>query len=414
MTIARMNFSHDVIVIGAGPGGSATAHFLAQSGARVLLLDKSNFPRDKTCGDGLTPRAVAMLDEMHLLDELSTTGHPIRRFEVIAPNRRATSSPIPGQTGRNGQALVIPRLKLDARLLQRAVDSGAEFRSGVHAVRVEGDGRQATVRVEHNGRADAYSAPLAVVASGANMRLLRESGILQHTPETMLAARAYFENLRGLSDAWQLRFDGVPLPGYGWIFPIGTDAANIGAGFFGGGRGRSAADAFARFIANPALQPLLAGAQQAGPMKSYPLRADFTTAPTHAPNVLLVGEAAGLVNPLTGEGIDYALESGRIAARHIAGMLARNDFSEAARSAYDAELRTQFQSLFEFCIFVRDRMCDKAWLLNTLIAVADHRADLRLRLTAVVLGNRTIHGPLTPGRVVRSILRSTLRLSPDS
>jgi len=95
-------------------------------------------------------------------------------------------------------------------------------------------------------------------------------------------------------------------------------------------------------------------------------------------------------------------------------MLARNDFSEAARNAYDAELRTQFQSLFEFCIFVRDRMCDKAWLLNTLVAVADRRADLRLRLTAVVLGNRTIHGRLTPGRVVRSILRSTLRLSADS
>jgi geranylgeranyl reductase family protein len=400
-----MNFSHDAIVIGAGPGGSATAHFLAKRGVRVLLLDKSEFPRDKTCGDGLTPRAVAMLDEMHLLDELGAVGRRIAQFEVVAPNRRTTTSPIPDEIGRRGQALVIPRMQLDARLLQRAIDSGAEFRTGVHALRVEGDGRQATVHIERGGRRETHVAPLAVVATGANIGLLRESGILTRTPETMVAARAYFENLQGLSDAWQLRFDGVPLPGYGWIFPIGADAANIGAGFFGGGPGRSAADAFARFVANPALQPLLANARQVGRMKSYPLRADFTTAPTHAPNTLLVGEAAGLVNPLTGEGIDYALESGRIAAQHAADMLTRGDFSATARHAYDAALRTQFQSLFEFCIFVRDRMCDKAWLLNALVAVANRRADLRTRLASVVLGGRTFRGSITPWRVLRALAR---------
>lgn len=410
VTIAAMNFSHDVIVIGAGPGGSAAAHFLAQRGARVLLLDKAAFPRDKTCGDGLTPRAVAMLEEMQLLDELSTAGQTIRQFEVIAPNRRATSAPIPSRVGRSGQALVIPRFKLDERLLQRAVDSGADFRPGVHALHVTGDGRSAKVRIEHNGRQEDYEAPLAVVAVGANMRLLRESRILEHAPETMLAGRAYFENLRGLSDAWQLRFDGVPLPGYGWIFPISADAANIGAGFFRR-RAGGATDAFRGFIANPALRPLLAGARQVGPMKSYPLRADFTTSKTHAPNVLLVGEAAGLVNPLTGEGIDYALESGRIAAQHAAAMLAQSDFSEARRNAYDADLRTHFQSLFEFCIFVRDHLCDKAWLLNALVVIANQRADLRLRLAEVVLGGRAIRGRLTAQRVLRSLLR---RAAPDA
>ncbi|MCX6019095.1 MAG: geranylgeranyl reductase family protein [Chloroflexi bacterium] len=402
-----MNFSHDVIVIGAGPGGSSVAHFLAQGGARVLLLDKAKFPRGKTCGDGLTPRAVQMLDEMGLLGELSAQRRSIRRFEVIAPNRRMTMSPIPDQVGRNGQALVIPRMELDARLLQRAVESGAEFRSNVHALRVAGDGRHATVHVEHGGHNEVWTAPLAVIAIGANMRLLLDSGILKRIPETMIAARAYFENLCGLSDAWQLRFDGVPLPGYGWIFPIDADTANIGAGFFGNRRSRTSADAFTRFIANPALQPLLARAKQIGPTKSYPLRADFTTAPTHAPNVLLVGEAAGLVNPLTGEGIDYALESGRIAAQHITGMLARNDFSTAALNAYDAALRAQFQSLFEFCIFVRDHMCDKAWLLNALVAMANQRADLRARLATVVLGGQTIHGKFTMQRALRAIFKPT-------
>ncbi len=139
-------------------------------------------------------------------------------------------------------------------------------------------------------------------------------------------------------------------------------------------------------------------------MKGYPLRADFTTAPTWSQRVLLVGEAAGLVNPLTGEGIDYALESGRISARHVAGMFERGDFGVAPHQAYDAELRDHFQSLFEFCMFVRDRLCDKAWLLNALVRVANRREDLRLKLATVVLGGRTIRGKLTARRVLKAVL----------
>ncbi len=399
-----MNELHDVAVVGAGPGGSAAAHYLAQQGLKVLLLDRAEFPRDKTCGDGLTPRAASVLKDMGLLDELLVLGRRVTRFEVIAPDGAGTSAPIPGSDTLPAMSLVVPRLLLDDRIRMRALSSSARFEAPVKVTGFNAGESGVDIQADGQGRVLNYRAQILILATGANSALLTESGILTRPPESMVAARAYFEGVRDLGDVWQLRFDGVPLPGYGWIFPTGDGTANIGAGYFARGRSSSAAKAFQRFVANPALRPMLASARQVGAMKGYPLRADFTTAPTWSRRVLLVGEAAGLVNPLTGEGIDYALESGRIAARHIAGMFARGDFSDDALRAYDAELREHFQSLFEFCMFVRDRLCDKAWLLNGLVRVANRRADLRLKLATVVLGGRAIRGKLTARRVIKALI----------
>src|SRR5436305_4217050 len=145
----------------------------------------------------------------------------------------------------------------------------------------------------------------------------------------MLCARAYFEGMAEVLDAAQCRFDGVPLPGYGWVFPLSNSSANIGVGFFRAGltarwMPKTARTVFDSFIETPALQSILAGAQRVGPIKGYPLRIDFARSPTYAERILLVGEAAGLVNPVTGEGIDYALESGKMAAEHLMRMFAAN------------------------------------------------------------------------------------------
>ena len=124
--------THDVLVIGAGPGGSAAAHYLAKAGADVLLLDRAAFPRDKTCGDGLTPRAVGILQDMGLLEALEPLGRRISRFEVVAPNRKTTAAPIPISGGLPPFSLVVPRLALDAHVLGSALARGAQFESGVH------------------------------------------------------------------------------------------------------------------------------------------------------------------------------------------------------------------------------------------------------------------------------------------
>jgi geranylgeranyl reductase family protein len=398
---------YDVIVVGAGPGGSSAAYFMAQRGLRVLLLDKSDFPRDKTCGDGLTPRAVGMLQTMGLADALRRIGHVIRRFEVYAPNGQATGDAITIGAGLPDYALVVPRFQLDDLIRQRAVQAGAHFQPGVRVdvLRVEQANGAPFIEVvgEREGRRVALRAQMAIIATGANPQLLHRIGVLSRLPKFIVAARAYFEGVEGLGDAWTLRFDGAPLPGYGWIFPISSGAANIGVGYFQHARSASALRAFETFVRTPALRALLARARQAGPVKGYPLRDDFLSSPTYGQRILLVGEAAGLVNPLTGEGIDYALESGQVAAEHAAAMVARGDFSAQAHESYDRALRARYQALFEFCVWVRT-WCVRPSVLNLLVWMANRRHDLRRQLTRVVLGGVPVRGRPTLRRAIRALL----------
>ena len=372
---------HDVVVVGAGPGGSAAAHFLSTRGLDVLLLDRAAFPRDKTCGDGLTPRALRVLEKMNLLGEVRAQGCPIQAYEVVAPNGRSTSAPIVGRH----QAMVVPRLTLDNIILQRAIASGARFASDKIVSRLEPTDTGARVRTADGQR---FEGRVAIVATGAATGVLVRSGILPKQPRAMLAARAYFENLHARTQqAFQLRFDGVPAPGYGWVFPTSERTANVGVGFFPRRGSGTAVAAFQRFVNR---QPELRAARQVGPVKGYPIRVDFLRAPTTATSTLLVGEAAGLVNPLTGEGIDYALESGQIAAEHVVRGLA-SGVHQTWLSDYDRLLRERFEKIFRFSEWIRDWYCKPA-LLNLLVPLANHRPELRQLLASIVLGEREPRG----------------------
>ena len=369
---------HDVVVVGAGPGGSATAHFLSARGVDVLLVDRATFPRDKTCGDGLTPRALRVLDSMGLLSEVRAHGFNIEAYEVVAPNGRATTAKISGAH----EALVVPRLILDDLILRRAVDTGARFEPGVTVSRVEPNSSGITAHAD-DGRA--FQGRIAVLATGAATGVLTRSGILPAQPRAMLAARAYFENLPNAQEpTFQLRFDNVPSPGYGWIFPTAERAANVGVGFFPRKGSGTAVRAFHRFVEH------LPIGTQVGPVKGYPIRVDFLRSPTQAKNTLLVGEAAGLVNPLTGEGIDYALESGQIAAEHVVQGLT-SGVHQTWLSDYDRLLRERFEKIFRFSEWIRDWYCRPA-LLNLLVPLANRRPELRQRLATIVLGEREPRG----------------------
>jgi menaquinone-9 beta-reductase len=372
---------HDALIVGAGPGGSAAAHFLAKRGLDVLLLDKSTFPRDKTCGDGLTPRALRVLDEMGILADVARHGRRIAGYEVVAPNGRRTRASITNPLG----ALVVRRYQLDDLIRGRALESGARFEPGVTARRVLADAQGVALETRDGKQLRART---AVIATGASTSLLMESGILKQRPRAMLAARAYFD-AHDLTDQFQLRFDGVPLPGYGWIFPVEAGLANIGVGFLPGRKSEPTQVALRRFLEGK-------GVRQVGPVKGFPIRVDFLGSPTYGDRILLVGEAAGLVNPLTGEGIDYALESGRIAAQQVASCFESGDFSTASLSRYHLQIHMRFAKVFRFSEHVRDWYC-RPPLLNMLVPLANHRPELRQLLASIVLGEREPagYGPLT-------------------
>ena len=382
---------YDVAVIGAGPGGSAAAYYAARVGLRVLLLDKAAFPRDKTCGDALTPRALHTLQDMGLLDTLLSLGHRTGNFRIVAPASHALASALPQLDDWPDYALVVPRLILDDTLRQHAMAAGAAFVGRATVTDIECTAGGVVLRTDDGG---SYQARVAIIATGVSPTLLVRVGLLKEPPRMMLAARAYFEGFSALPDGLSLYHAGVPLPGYGWIFPTSATSANIGVGLCSDGIARywlrgTARTAFDGFVQSVALREILAGARQTGAVKGYPLRADFGAHPLSGDTVLVVGEAAGLVNPLTGDGIDYALESGRIAAERVIDCVARGDLSRAALAAYDAELLMRYRHIFRFSRAVRD-LCVNPLVLNRLTAIAARRPDLSAMLIRRVLGQGRI------------------------
>ncbi len=320
--------SAEVVVIGAGPAGSAAAAWAARAGHEVLVVDTAEFPRDKACGDGLTPRAVVELERLGLGDWLDgrIRHHGLR----LAGFGSSVAVRWPGPSFPPTSSAV-PRTELDDRVRKTAEESGASMLLGRKAVDVERDSAGG-VRAVLLADGRRLSCRWLIVADGARSPLGRVLGRQWHQQTVYgVAARAYLRSPRAdepwLSSDLELRSaDGQVLPGYGWIFPLGNGEVNLGVG----------ALATAKRPADVALRPLLAryaslksqdwGFQ--GPpraVSSALLPMGGAVSGVAGGNWMLIGDAAECVNPLNGEGIDYGLETGRLAA----GMLGSGDPSAA-------------------------------------------------------------------------------------
>ncbi len=385
-----MDSMHDVVIVGAGPGGAAAAHYLARQGMNVLMLDKSDFPRDKTCGDGLTPRALDVLDDMGLLQELYQVGCRINGLELHGARGSIMTAPIPKNSNYPDHLLIVPRLALDDAIRQCAISKGAKFQSPVRVQGVQAYPDHVEVQGFYQGKFATFKGRMAILAIGANIGMLVDMGILKKSPDMILAARAYYEGMSGLTDRVQAHFENVPLPGYGWVFPISETAANVGVGFWGHDLPwrklpSSARQAMDDFLENPKIKAMLNGAKPTSPIKGFPLRVDFATAPTYDDRLLLVGETAGLVSPLTGEGIDFSLESGKLAAEFLAGAFASGDFSRSSLHGYDTLLRQHFQRLFVFLARIR-RIYINPLLMNRAIVATEKFPELKEILVKIMMG----------------------------
>ncbi|MBI3243875.1 MAG: hypothetical protein HYZ49_16450 [Chloroflexi bacterium] len=301
-------------------------------------------------------------------------------------------------------SLIIPRFTLDTIILEGALKSGAKFGGGVHVTNVAPEGDGVLVTGDLDGRSFSVRGRLVLVATGANHKLLQQMGLLKRPPGMALAARAYYENLSGLTDTFHFRFDGVPLPGYGWLFPTSASSANVGVMLWPGrGTQLNTRAAVEPFTQSPNLRPLLAGARRVSPIKGYPIRIDFATAPTFGERVLLAGEAAGLVNPLTGEGIDFALESGHLAAEHLSAMFESGDLSPERLAGYDRLLRRRYQRLFVFCHRLRKLFLNRPFL-NRLVTAADRHDDLKLLLRDILLQQQEDFVDVSPATILKASL----------
>jgi len=321
----------EVIIAGAGPGGASAAYHLASQGRRVLLLERGRFPRDKSCGDALTRSAVRTLAGMGVLPEL-TGGIRTRGVRVFMRGRGSRDFAYPRDLAPPGYGLVIPRLELDSILCRHAVAAGAELREGVAASRLLFEGG-AVVGVEaiHRGERTLLRAPVVVAADGAGSRLANQAGLARTAPEDLGSAlRGYYTGVEGVEDLLEIYAplldptDRYLLPSYGWVFPVGPATVNLGVGLFARERGTQVRELFARFLDTLRREdPRFERAKPLGPWKGAPLRFDFAPERCAAPGLAVVGDAAGMISPFTGEGISYALESGKLAAAAIDRALAR-------------------------------------------------------------------------------------------
>ena len=355
----------DVIVVGAGPAGSATASYLARAGVNVLVLEKAQFPREKVCGDGLTPRAVKALIGMGVPVGEQDGWVRNKGLRIIGGGVRL-ELPWPELSSYPGYGLVRTRLDFDEILARTAQKAGARLLEGVTVTGpvLDENGRIVGVRAGDprgvaGGRPPGpgeperiYRARVVVAADGNSSRLALAMGLSKRDDRPLgVAVRTYYTSPRHNDDyleSWLDLWDGERLlPGYGWIFGMGDGTSNVGLGLL------NTSSSFGNVDYRDLLRRWLAGMpaewgyleeNRTQPVRGAALPMGFNRTPHYTRGLLLAGDAGGMVNPFNGEGIAYALESGELAAQVIAQALARPDAAGAERvlMAYPQALKAAY------------------------------------------------------------------------
>lgn len=342
----------DVLVVGAGPGGSAAAYHLARHGVDVLAIDRARFPREKVCGDGLTPRGVRAIHRMGV-DAAEPGFVRIDGLRVYGPTV-VLNLPWPKLESLPDFGVVRTRHDLDHLLVQRAVKAGATVWEGTEAAApIVDDGWVVGARIHREGQEEETVRARYVLASdGAASRFAQKAGVRRDGTRPLgVAARRYYRSPRPQGAWFESWFDlwenGVILPGYGWIFPVGDDILNVGAGLLN--TTSSFKDVSPRKMLTAFERSLPEGwgiveESAIGDVLSGPLPMGMNRRPLAMPGLLLVGDAGGLVNPFTGEGIAYAIESAEVAAELVHDALAAG--RPGLAHVYPVELKRRYGRYF--------------------------------------------------------------------
>jgi geranylgeranyl reductase family protein len=397
-----------VAIIGGGPAGAAAAIRAAHAGLRAVVFERGEVGRDKVCGDGLTPRAVAALEELKI-DHAAA--HRIDGLRMIAGRqRRELDWPATGRFPAHGA--VWPRRRFDAHLLEAAAAAGAEVRHLTEALPELDGGRVVGVRATAvgGGHTEVVRAGLVVLAAGAQGAAARMLGAVRDPAEPFgLAIRSYAETPRNgerlLEACLSLRDErGTAVPGYGWLFPAGDGTVNIGVGALSTMKGFNDLN-LNRLVEQYA--SMVRDEWSLGPLLERPRawRLPMSALRRHGPGWVAVGDAAGLVNPMNGEGIDYGLETGMLAVDLFVAD------PEGAPAAYDAAVAERFDAFlrtgrrFSFLI-------GHPWILRTGLRVAvgtQTAADVTLAVMGNLVDNET---PGAAGRVLRLADRTLAAADP--
>jgi geranylgeranyl reductase family protein len=401
---------HDVIVVGAGPGGSACASFLAREGLRVLLVDKATFPRDKPCGDAISGKSAAVLRELGIADMVEDRPHAVAEGVLFSgPKGDRVQIPFPKDVDPTGiknskrynyvtAGWVARRLVYDEMVFRHAQSyKSVETLEGFDVKDVIFEGKRAVgvVGKDASGATRELRARLVIGADGALSVVAQKVGAFERDHDHWIGAyRVYYEGVTGMTNDIEIHFVEGLIPGYFWIFPLDNGLANVGSGMVetdlqatnkdGSKKVRLIEDTERIMREHPAFKARFAGAKEVpGSKRGWLLPVGSKHRPMAGEGWMLVGDAAALIDPFSGEGIGNAMVSGRLAAATAAKALAANDVSKARLFEYEQAVRKELDEELQMS-YKLQRLGRSRMLLNFVLRRAATRPKVREAISAML------------------------------
>ena len=330
----------EVVIVGAGPSGSAAASALAQKGHDVLLLDRQSFPRDKACGDGIPAQAIEYLYSLGMEEQIREAEfYPVNKLLLSSPREFVLEADLKPGKEYGADSYIVPRMDFDAVVQQHAVDSGAEFCQARVKEPIVEEGKVVGVRARLNGSEKDIRAKMVIGADGVTSVIARALRPDKHEDKhRAVALRAYIEDIEEMPHEVEFYLYQDILPGYAWIFPIGEGRANLGLGMrldkFRDFNSKLEAMVDV-FLDMPAIKKRLKRGGELKDVAVWQLNFGSQNMQRAYDGALLVGDAAGLINPLTGGGISNGLQSALLAADTVHEAIRSDDFSAEKLAIYD-------------------------------------------------------------------------------
>lgn len=399
-----MQYDYDIVIVGSGPSGATCALYARRRGLKALLIDRETFPRDKICGDAISGKSVKYLQELGLLAALEQS--PQRQATGVtfsSPNGTLVTIPFTPRAAARKRFGYVCRRKVFDNLLFQAAKKQVETREGFAVTGLLRENGRVIGVIGGNGRSSAESitAKVVVGADGYKSTVARQTGIYEHDPRHwVVATRAYYRGIAGLTSNIEIHFVKDILPGYFWIFPLEDGLANVGIGMLHcelKKRRISLRDAHLAATTTDFFRERFENAERVTPIAGWNLPVGSKQRRAFGDGFILLGDAAGLIDPFSGEGIGNGMCSGEIAARVLAEICAGEDFSARALQVYQHklwetlgdELRTSY---------ALQRIGRIRPLLNLVVGKAAHREDVREWMSMMMAGlasKQSLKSPLT-------------------